>query len=109
MDGKIRISGGILWLHSCGNGGRTTSCVGRASAFSWYTGLQRTIKKHWVALKGKSLHHYNEDSNPVMAAVDELKLIKQEKMAIGELASFILLQWCLLYCHIVLIIIPYAP
>ncbi|KAI8333342.1 hypothetical protein BC941DRAFT_434456 [Chlamydoabsidia padenii] len=30
-------------------------------AFSWYTGLQRTIKKHWVALKGKSLHQYNED------------------------------------------------
>ncbi|KAI8344112.1 hypothetical protein BC941DRAFT_407807, partial [Chlamydoabsidia padenii] len=61
-------------------------------AFSWYTRLQRTIKKEWVALKGKSLHQYNEDSNPVMAAVDELKLIKQEKMAIGELASFILLQ-----------------
>ncbi|KAI8339763.1 hypothetical protein BC941DRAFT_421354 [Chlamydoabsidia padenii] len=57
-----------------------------------YNRLQRTIKKHWVALKGKSLHQYNEDSNPVMAAVDELKLIKQEKMAIGELASFILLQ-----------------
>ncbi|KAI8341408.1 hypothetical protein BC941DRAFT_467460 [Chlamydoabsidia padenii] len=33
-----------------------------------------------------------QDSNPVMAAVDELKLIKQEKMAIDELASFILLQ-----------------
>ncbi|KAI8341372.1 hypothetical protein BC941DRAFT_467422 [Chlamydoabsidia padenii] len=33
-----------------------------------------------------------QDSNPVMAAVDELKLIKQGKMAIDELASFILLQ-----------------
>ncbi|KAI8333456.1 hypothetical protein BC941DRAFT_118372 [Chlamydoabsidia padenii] len=78
-------------------------------AFSWYTRLQRTIKKEWVALKGKSLHQYNEDSNPVMAAVNELKLIKQEKMAIGEQASFILLQWCLICCHIVLIIIPYLP
>ncbi|KAI8333417.1 hypothetical protein BC941DRAFT_434661 [Chlamydoabsidia padenii] len=52
-------------------------------AFSWYILLQRTIKKDSVALKGKSLHQYNEDSNPVMAAVDELKLIKQDKMAIG--------------------------
>ncbi|KAI8344172.1 hypothetical protein BC941DRAFT_407939 [Chlamydoabsidia padenii] len=51
-------------------------------ASSWYTRLQGTIKKDW----------YNEDSNPVMAAVVELKLIKQDKMAIGELASFIFLQ-----------------
>ncbi|KAI8334766.1 hypothetical protein BC941DRAFT_472690 [Chlamydoabsidia padenii] len=39
-------------------------------AFSWYTRLQH--------------------SNPIMVAVDELKLIKQEEMAIGGLASFIL-------------------
>ncbi|KAI8342529.1 hypothetical protein BC941DRAFT_413068 [Chlamydoabsidia padenii] len=61
-------------------------------AFSWYTRLQHTIKKDWVALKSKFLHQNNEDSNPVMAAVDDLNLIKREKMAIGELASFILLQ-----------------
>ncbi|KAI8338358.1 hypothetical protein BC941DRAFT_422660 [Chlamydoabsidia padenii] len=60
-------------------------------AFSWYTRLQCTTKKDCVALNGKFLHQYNEDSYPVMAAVDELKLIKQEKMAIGELA-FTLLQ-----------------
>ncbi|KAI8331488.1 hypothetical protein BC941DRAFT_438513 [Chlamydoabsidia padenii] len=59
--------------------------------FSWYTRLQCTTKKDCVVLNGKFLHQYNEDSYPVMAAVDELKLIKQEKMAIGELA-FILLQ-----------------
>ncbi|KAI8337538.1 hypothetical protein BC941DRAFT_425540, partial [Chlamydoabsidia padenii] len=60
-------------------------------AFSWYTQLQCTTKEDCVALNGKFLHQYNEDSYPVMAAVDELKLIKQEKMAMGELA-FILLQ-----------------
>ncbi|KAI8335506.1 hypothetical protein BC941DRAFT_71434 [Chlamydoabsidia padenii] len=60
--------------------------------FCWYTQLPRTIKKDWVALKGKSLHQNGDDSNPVMAAIDKLKLIKQEKMAIGELAFFILLQ-----------------
>ncbi|KAI8342481.1 hypothetical protein BC941DRAFT_412922 [Chlamydoabsidia padenii] len=61
-------------------------------AFCWYTRLQRTIKKDWVARKGKSLHQNGDDSNPVMTATDELKLIKQEKMTIGELDSFILLQ-----------------
>ncbi|KAI8337882.1 hypothetical protein BC941DRAFT_423950 [Chlamydoabsidia padenii] len=61
-------------------------------AFSWYTRLQRTIKKDLVALKGKYLHQYSGTSNHVIAAVDELKLIKQEKMTIGELASFIFLQ-----------------
>ncbi|KAI8331219.1 hypothetical protein BC941DRAFT_439338 [Chlamydoabsidia padenii] len=61
-------------------------------AFSWYTRLQCTTKKDCVALNGKFLQQYNEDSSPVMATVDDLKLIKREKMAIGELASFILLQ-----------------
>ncbi|KAI8339653.1 hypothetical protein BC941DRAFT_421075 [Chlamydoabsidia padenii] len=61
-------------------------------AFSWCTRLQLTFKNNCVALNGKFVLQYNEDSFPVMATVDELKLIKQEKMAIGELASFILLQ-----------------
>ncbi|KAI8327785.1 hypothetical protein BC941DRAFT_446292, partial [Chlamydoabsidia padenii] len=50
-------------------------------SFSWYT-------RGMVTLKSKYLQQYNEDSNPVMAAVDELKLIKLEKMTTGELASF---------------------
>ncbi|KAI8333586.1 hypothetical protein BC941DRAFT_454865 [Chlamydoabsidia padenii] len=46
-------------------------------AFSWYTRLEHTIKKDWVALKAKYLHKYNEDLNHFMAAVDKIKSIKQ--------------------------------
>ncbi|KAI8338968.1 hypothetical protein BC941DRAFT_469150 [Chlamydoabsidia padenii] len=40
--------------------------------FSWHTRLQRTIKKDWVALKGKFLNQYIEDPSSVMVVVDEL-------------------------------------
>ncbi|KAI8342407.1 hypothetical protein BC941DRAFT_412657, partial [Chlamydoabsidia padenii] len=60
-------------------GGGELQAVLEGRPFSWYNRLQRTIKKDWVTLKSKSLHQYNEDSNPIMAAVDELKLIKKEK------------------------------
>jgi hypothetical protein len=52
-------------------------------ALAWYTGLSPGVKKDWTALKTKFLHQYGGGSSPAMAAIDELKKFRQDKMTIG--------------------------
>ncbi|SAL97627.1 hypothetical protein [Absidia glauca] len=55
-------------------------------ALAWYTGLSPGVKNDWATVKTKFLHQYGGGSSPAMAAIDELKKFRQDKMTISEFA-----------------------
>lgn len=55
-------------------------------ALSWYNGLPKSIKDNWDSVKQGFLHQYGGGANPTLAAMDELKKIRQGKLSIGAFA-----------------------
>ncbi|KAG1239029.1 hypothetical protein G6F35_000323 [Rhizopus arrhizus] len=55
-------------------------------ALNWFNSLRMETKKNWIDVKTQFLHQYGGGANPALAALDELKNLRQGKMAIGEFA-----------------------
>lgn len=55
-------------------------------ALTWFHSIQEPEKSNWEIVKTDFLHQYGEGANPTLAAMDELKRIRQGKSTIGVFA-----------------------
>lgn len=55
-------------------------------ALSRFTGLPQDIKKDWKQVRAQFLHQYGGGASPAVAAINELKKLKQGTSTIGEFA-----------------------